>query len=337
MDGETIMQCVAVTGASGFLGSHLTRRLLQRGVAVRALVRDRAKAPPDVEHAIVGDICDPAALAALMARADTAFHLASNFRTVRGSAASYWAINVEGTRLALRAARQAGVRRFVHCSTIGVHGHVRRPPADEDSPFAPDDLYQMTKVAAEEVCREEIARGGLDIVIVRPAGMYGPGDLRLLKMFQQLAHRRFPLIGSGEAHFHPVYIDDAVTGFIRAAEAPNVAGEAFIIAGAQSVPLRDLIEAAARAVGSPPPRLRLPYAPIHLAAVVCEFLCRPFGLEPPLHRRRLHFFVNNRSFRIDKARRRLAYEPEVGLDEGCLRTVAWYRSAGLLPPSPCPQ
>lgn len=324
---------VAVTGATGFLGSHLTERLVQEGYRVRILARDSLKAQKvrnSVAGVVVGDITDRAALAELVEGADTVFHLVSNFRTASGPPESYTAINLQGTVTALDAARAAGVRRFIHCSTIGVHGHVRETPGNEQSPYAPGDLYQETKMQAEKVCFSEMAKGGMEIVIIRPCSIYGPGDLRMLKMFRMLQRGRFILIGPCRENFHAVYIDDLVDGFMRAMRTPGIDGEAFIIGGPGYRPLGEYIAAAARAVGARPPAIRLPYGPFYAAAAVCEAICVPLGLEPPLHRRRVRFFRNNRAFSIAKARSALGYEPATDLETGMQRTVSWYRQNGYL-------
>jgi dihydroflavonol-4-reductase len=332
----TAPRVVAVTGATGFLGSHLTERLIRDRLRPRLLVRERAKAARFAGRAdeiVLGDITDRQALAELVRGADAVCHLVSNFRSTSDPPARYRATNLEGTLAALDAAAAAGVRRFVHCSTIGVHGHVERTPGDESAPYAPGDLYQETKMLAERACLERAAEGAMEIVIVRPCSIYGPGDLRMLKLFRLLARRRFVMVGAGEANFHAVYVDDLVEGFMRALERPGIAGEAFIVGGADYLPLQAYVATAARAVGAPPPALRLPYGALEIAARACEAACLPLGLRPPLSRRRLRFFRNNRAFSIAKARRRLGYEPRVGLDEGMRRTVAWYREQGLLPPA----
>jgi nucleoside-diphosphate-sugar epimerase len=324
---------VAVTGATGFLGSHLTERLVQEGLPVRLLARDPAKASrfERVAEAIaIGDITDRRALADVMEGADVVFHLVSNFRSTSDLPSRYHATNLEGTLAALDVAQAAGVRRFVHCSTIGVHGDVQHTPGDETSPYAPGDLYQETKVLAERACLERAANGGMEVVVVRPCSIYGPGDLRMLKMFKMLARRTFVVLEPCDANFHAVYIDDLVEGFIRAMRTPDIAGEAFIIGGPHYVPLREYIEAAARAVGAPSPAIRLPYGVMDAAAGVCERLCVPLRIRPPISRRRVRFFKNNRAFSIAKARERLAFVPKIGLDEGMRQTVAWYREQGYL-------
>lgn len=326
-------QTVAITGATGFLGSHLTERLIAEGHRLRILARDPDKAnrfQDRVDAVVSGDIADPDPVARLAAGCDTFVHLVSNFRVVKGTPESYVRTNVEGTRNALSAAASAGVRRFIHCSTIGVHGDVEISPADEQSPFNPGDLYQETKLEAEQTCREAMSDANMEIVVIRPASQYGPGDLRMLKMFRMLKARRFVLVGSCQAHFHAVYIDDLVNGFLLAMTRPGIGGETFLIGGPGYVTLEEYIRTAAAAAGAPPPRIRLPYWPMHFAAWACETLCRPLGLEPPLHRRRMRFFRNNRAFSIEKAQRVLGYNPTVDLEEGMRRTVEWYRSEGLL-------
>lgn len=324
---------IAVTGASGFLGSHLSERLISDGYEVCIHVRDKDKVKHlagKVGKIVASDITDKGAIAELVEGADVVVHLVSNFRTASGPPESYRKINVEGTINVLEAARAAGVKRFIYCSTIGVHGNVASIPANEESPFNPGDLYQETKLEAEQFVRDAMTPDGMEIVIVRPCSMYGPGDMRMLKMFKMLAKRTFLIIGPCEENFHAVYIDDIVEGFVHAINTPGISGETFIIGGENYLPLKDYISVAAKAVGAPMPWLRFPYWLFYYAAVLCEGICVPLKIEPPLHRRRVRFYKNNRAFSIDKARRVLGYTPAVSLEEGMRRTVQWYRENGYL-------
>jgi len=324
---------IAVTGATGFLGSHLCERFITDGDDVHVFIRDIKKSASYKGRAakiVVGDITDENAMADLMLGADIAVHLVSNFRVASGSSESYHKINVEGTKNALTAARAAGVKRFVYCSTIGVHGNVKESPATEDSPYNPGDLYQETKTEAEKFCLDEAKKGGMEIVVVRPTSMYGPGDMRMLKMFKMLAKRTFFTVGPCQENFHAVYIDDVVSGFLKAMTIPGISGQVFFIGGAEYVTLKEYINTAAKGVGAPPPFLHFPYWFFYGAAVICESICVPLRIEPPLHRRRVRFFKNNRAFSIEKARNILGYEPAVSLEEGMKRTVAWYKENGFL-------
>jgi dihydroflavonol-4-reductase len=321
---------VAVTGISGLLGGALTRRLLADGYPVRGLLRTvdpSWEAMPGIS-VIPGDLSDTGALGRLVAGADTVFHIAAMYRS-DGPWEDFAEANWHGTERLLAAAAGAGVRRFVYCSTIGVHGSVAASPGNEDAPFDPRDNYQRSKLHAEEACRAAMG-GNMEIVILRPCGIYGPGDLRMLKLFRMLQKRMFVQIGKGEANFHPVYIDDLVDGFMLGMTVEGVAGETFIIGGADYLPLKDYVATAAAALPAPPPRLHLPYKPMETAARLCETICAPFGVQPPLHQRRLTFFKHNRAFSIDRARTKLGYAPRITLPEGFKRTVQWYRQERLL-------
>jgi len=324
---------VAVTGATGFLGSKLCQRLLDDGYSVAILARDPEKArvfEGKVTRIVIGDITDQKAIAELVDGVDIVIHLVSNFRIASGPPESYQSINVDGTRTVLACARAAGVKRFIHCSTIGVHGHVKSTPANEESPFNPGDLYQTTKLEAEQLVRADIGKSSMEIVIIRPCSIYGPGDMRMLKMFKMLAKRTFLMIGPCQENFHAVYIDDIVNGFMLAMIVNSIDGETFIIGGEAYLPLKDYVAVAAHAVGKPLPFLKFPYWFFYGAAILCEAICVPLRIEPPLHRRRVRFYRNNRAYSIDKARKILGYEPRVGLVEGMRKTVAWYRENGLL-------
>ncbi len=326
---------VAVTGSTGFLGSHLVNALCSQGVTVNALARDPDKARdlPQHVHTVIGDICDSSALESLVEGCDWVFHTVSNFRTASGPPESYEAINVDGTRRLLATAQAAGVKRVIHVSTIGVHGDVASTPASEDAPFNPGDLYQETKLESEKLASAVADSGEMEVVIVRPCSMYGPGDLRMLKMFKMISKGTFFKVGPCRENFHAVYIDDVVDGVLSAATTPGISGEVFILGGPSYMPLEEYIDTAALAVDSPKPRIRLPYWMLFSAAWLCEKLFVPLRIEPPLHIRRVRFFRNNRAFSISKARQHLQYEPKVSLADGMRRTVAWYREQGLLPQS----
>jgi nucleoside-diphosphate-sugar epimerase len=240
-------------------------------------------------------------------------------------------VNRHGTEHVLEAAAAACVERTVHCSTIGVHGDVREIPCTEDSPFNPGDIYQETKLAGELAARAAFD-AGLPGVIFRPGGIYGPGDLRFLKLFKAIQQRRFVMFGPGTVDYHLTYIDDLIDGILLCGEHPNALGQTYILAGDRYHTLNEVVTAIATAVDVPPPKGRLPYWPLAAGAALCEMLCRPFGIEPPLHRRRAAFFIKRRAFSIEKAQRELGYAPAVPLEEGLRRTAAWYFAHSHLQP-----
>jgi nucleoside-diphosphate-sugar epimerase len=324
---------VALTGATGYTGSRLVSRLLARGDEVRALARPGSRRPQPEGPGLTwleGDLGDAALLGRLVEGADAVIHVAAVYRTAGHPDSYYREVNVEGTRRLLEAAYAAGVGRFVHTSTVGVHGHVESPPADESSPFAPGDIYQATKAEAEELALRFHRERGLPVAVVRPAAIYGPGETRLLKLFRAIARRRYALVGSGRALYHPVYIDDLLQGFLLALERTEAVGEAFIVGGPRYVSQAELAQMIARHTGGGILPVRVPAAPLRWVAAACEVVCIPLGLEPPLHRRRVEFWTKSRAFSIEKARRMLGYAPQVDLEDGVARTCAWYRQAGWL-------
>ena len=317
---------VLVTGATGFTGGHLVRRLHRLGHDVRALARrgDRAGELEATGITVVdGDLRCPEDIMRAAKGVCTIYHLGAAFRAAGQPDGFYRDVNVRGTENVVAAARTNGVERLIHCSTIGVHGDVKEIPSTESSPFNPGDIYQQTKLEGELVTRAAIEQG-LPAVIVRPASIYGPGDLRFLKLFRAIQARRFLMFGSGKTLWHPVYIDDLVEGFLLCGERTEALGRTYILAGERHVTLSEWVAAIARAVDVPPPRGRVPYWPLAASAAVCEAVCRPLRIDPPLYRRRAAFFANHRAFRIDKARRELGYRPMVGIDDGLQRTANWH-------------
>jgi nucleoside-diphosphate-sugar epimerase len=320
---------IALTGATGYTGGRLLERFRAEGHEVAALARTPREASEGVRW-VAGDLGDAAALASLVERADAVVHVAAVYRTAGHPDAYYREVNVGGTERLLEAAARAGVSRFVHTSTVGVHGDVKHAPADETAPIAPGDVYQRTKAEGEALAMDFHRRRGVPVAVIRPAAIYGPGETRLLKLFRAIARGRYAIVGSGEAFYHPVYIDDLVEGYRLALTRPAAVGEAFIVGGPRYVSQRELAAMIARHTGGRVLPFRIPAAPIQLAGDLVEAICVPFRIEPPLHRRRVDFWTKSRAFSIDKARRLLGYEPRVDLDEGIARTAAWYREAGWL-------
>jgi nucleoside-diphosphate-sugar epimerase len=328
---------VLVTGATGFTGGHLAATLARQGDGVRALVRpksrarfDRSSLPAAGVQAVEGDLGDRAALMRATEGVEVVYHIAATYREAGQPDSAYRAINVDGTRNLLEAARSGGTRRLVHCSTGGVHGHIEHPPADEDAPLNPGDVYQETKLEAEQLARQFGLDTGLDVVVARPIGIYGPGDTRFLRMFRGLKRGRFPMLGSGRAFYHLTYIDDLVEGFRLCGTHAAAAGRTYILAGPRYTTLEELVALVARELGVRPPRIHWPVWPFWTAGVLCEMICVPLRVEPPLYRRRVDFYTKSRAFDTKRARTELGFAPKVDLEEGIHRTADWYRQQNLL-------
>ncbi len=325
---------VLVTGATGFTGGHLARRLARAGDSVGALVRNAAAGAADLARNGVelhaGDLREPASLGAALRGVEVVYNIAALYRQAGLPPAAYRAVNAEAVGELVRRAAAAGARRVVHCSTVGVHGDVEHPPADEDAPLRPGDVYQETKLLGEQLGREAAERSGIELVVARPTGIYGPGDRRLLKLFRGVSRQRFVILGDGKIFYHLTFVDDLCDGFRLCGHVPAAAGRTYILAGGEVTSLNELTRIVAAEAGVLPPRLHLPVWPVWIAGALCEAACAPFGVEPPLYRRRVDFFTKSRAFAIDRARRELGYEPRVSLREGVRRTLAWYRERGWL-------
>jgi nucleoside-diphosphate-sugar epimerase len=324
---------VALTGASGYTGGRLLSALLARGDEVTALVRADAGASrlgASAARVVRGDLRERGAVERLVEGAEAVIHVAAVYRTAGHPDSYYREVNVGGTERLLEAAASAGVRRFIHTSTVGVHGHVACPPANETAPMAPGDIYQATKAEAEKAALAFHRARGVPVVVIRPGAIYGPGETRLLKLFRAIARGRYAIVGDGRSFYHPVYIDDLVRGYLLALERAEAVGEAFLICGPRYVTQSELADLIAGATGGRVLPFRIPARPLLLLAAAVEAACVPLGIEPPLHRRRVEFWTKSRAFTIEKARQRLGYEPLVDVEEGITRTATWYREAGWL-------
>lgn len=325
------MKKVLVTGATGFVGSHLVKRLIEDNHDVRALVRkgrDISKFDSRVEI-VYGDIIDPHSLDDATRNIDIVYHSAAIVREAGVPDSLFYEVNVKGTENLIEASLRNGIKRFIHISTCGVHGDVQNPPAREDSPFNPEDIYQKTKIESERLVMD-FRKKGLPAVIIRPAGIYGPGDTRLLKLFKLIKERKFFMVGDGRTLFHLVYIDDLIDALILAGQVPEAEGEAFLIAGERYLSLNELTKIIADFFGVLQRKFHLPVLPIRLLAIAMEFTFKLLRAEPPLFRRRVNFFTKNRAFDISKAKRILGYRPRVDIEEGIRLTVDWYKKEGFL-------
>jgi nucleoside-diphosphate-sugar epimerase len=327
-----------ITGATGFTGGNLCRRLVKDGEQVVAFVSPasiRGKGQIIQGLVSIGVECREVDIK-LRDQVLTSFedigrvyHLAAAYRTEHACRDEFRLVNVEGTRNLLDAAKNGGVERFVHCSTVGVQGEIKDPPADEEYRFEPGDHYQESKLEGEQLARNYF-REGLPGTVVRPVGIYGPGDTRFLKLFRAVNSGHFVMIGSGETLYHMTYIDDLVEGFVLCGRKAEALGEVFTIGGEGYGTINELVNQIADVLGKPHPRLRVPWTPVFWVATIVDKVCRPLGVSPPIYPRRVEFFYKNRAFSIEKAKRLLGYRPQVSLPDGLARTANWYRQNGVI-------
>ncbi len=322
-----------VTGGSGFTGGHLVKKLISRDINVRVLARPASKIDTLKElgaEIVTGDITDKDSVFKAVKGADKVFHITAAFREANLPDRTYWNVNYGGTKNIIEACLKHGTQRLVHCSTIGVTSSIKNPPADETTPYGPGDVYQESKCKAEKEVLKYIKEKNLPASIIRPCAIYGPGDFRLLKMFRMIAKKRFFMLGSGNALYHMVYVDDLASSFILASEKEEAIGEVFIIGGERYVTLNELTMLIAKEFDVPPPKIHLPYKPVEILSSVVEYIYKPLKKEPPLYRRRVAFFKKNRAFDISKAKKILGYNPEFSLEKGIHAAAKWYIDNGYI-------
>jgi len=318
-----------ITGASGFIGSRLMDHLLDSGWAVRAF--DLGRRPPDRPglEFVEGDVRDAALIDRSIRGADLVFHLAAALGASRLGEAGFLAVNEGGTRNVLSAALKNGVRRAIHFSSAGVLGHVKEnAPADENHVLDPRDAYDRTKWAGERAALE-IGGQGLDVVVIRPGWVYGPGDRRTFKLIRSIARGRYILVGRGQTLQTPVFVDDLAGGTLLAATKGR-AGEIYHLAGNEALTVRSMVETIAAACGRKIPRLRIPMGPTRLAAALMGGIFDRIGKEAPLNPSRLAFFLHPKPLAIAKAQAELGYAPKTGFVAGMAVTADWGREAGWI-------
>lgn len=329
-------QPVLVTGATGFIGQKLTKELLALGAHVRILVREQSNPQivQELENAgaqvAYGDIVDRQSVTDAVRGAEFVFHLAALNDENDVSAEEFQAVNVTGTSNVFYAAEQYGVRRVVYCSTTGVHGEATNELVSEDSPFAPVDEYQRTKCEAEKIAQQFGQRKRLEVVIFRPATVWGEGDTRALKLFRGVARRTLPMIGTGEALSHWVYVDDVVNALLLGAASEAAIGQTYIIAGKKAVAVAELFELISHKAGVGPALVTLPVKPLYMLGAVTEMVCKVLKTQPPLSTRQVNFFTNSKSYSTAKAQRELGFTAQQNLAEEVSAVFDWYQGNGLL-------
>jgi nucleoside-diphosphate-sugar epimerase len=318
---------VLITGAGGFIGSHLVDSQLEQGHDVRAVdlhleLLQHQLTNPNLDP-LQGDITSENFLKKIASGVDVVYHLASAHLDVSLSDEHYRRVNVGATLSLLEAAQQAGVKRFVHCSSVGVIGDVENPPADETTECHPTNIYERTKLEGEREALAYSKRTNFPVVVMRPAWVYGPRDPRTAKLIRTISKGRFFFFGDGQNMRHPVYISDAVKALELCASTDDVNGEVFIIGGDHAVPVSELVEVMSREMKVRSPRLHFPIALGLTGGYSLEMAFKLIGKQPPFSRRSVDFFLKHNAYNIGKAKRLLGYQPQIDLRTGMQKTIQW--------------
>lgn len=326
---------VLATGATGLLGSHVVDLLLRRGDKVRALVRPDDQSPRVEQMKLAGvdvcfgDVADRASLESAVRGTERVLHCAARTGPW-GLRREYETTNVWGLKTLLDVALNAGVQRFVHVSSITVHGNDVRGSADETSPFRVEpNPYSWSKVMGERLLQQMIVDRGAPVTIVRPGWVYGPGDTASFARFASMVqHQKMILMGSGNNHVPLIYVGDVARGILLASETAQAAGRTYLLVSDERVTQREYLGAIARELGVRAPTRRIPYR----LALTLGSLAEQFGhltrrqAAPPVTRYGVQMLGGENSFLIGRARRELGFSPEVSLAEGVRRSIEWYRT-----------
>ncbi len=323
---------ILVTGANGFIGSHVARVCVEGGHELRALVQPGTptEAIDDLDAELIpGDVTDPNSLSAAARGVDAVIHLAAIAQDW-GPPVLFERVNVGGTHNMLDAARRGGVRRFVLVSSVAVHAYRDYADADETTPRDGHALpYGRSKIVAEDLVMAAHAAGELEGVIVRPGVVpFGPNDRNaFVPLARAIATGRLPVVDGGGARFTTAYAENLADGLLVASTHPDAAGGTVLMADDEPVSWRTFFAAIATALGVRPPRLSVPSRLLAPAAALVEdaFARHASWGAPPLTRYRLRLLRHDLIFRSTRARRQLDWRPRVGFEEGIRRTVAWYR------------
>ncbi len=327
---------VFITGGTGFIGSRLALKCLERGDTVKVLGQDNNQAEAENKNlleaqgakVVLASVVNKDRMIRELQGIDLVFHLAAAQHEANVPDQRFWDVNVTGTKNVLEASVLAGVKRFVHGSTIGVYGETLEGTIDERSTLKPSNIYGETKLEGEKVVLSH--QDKLPVVIIRISETYGPGDRRLLKLFKAVKKSRFLIIGKGDNLHHLTFIDDLIQGLFLASVSEAALGKPFVLAGKDFPTTNEMVEILGSQFNVKVPGLHLPLFPILMVAIMMEGILRPLGIQPPLHRRRMDFFRKSFLFSMDQSREALGYIPKVGFKEGVQETARWYEANGLL-------
>lgn len=320
-----------VTGGTGFVGSHVVDRLLADGYRVRLLFRSRpGRKPPERPGLEVheGDLRDPASLASGLRGAAFVCHVGGLIKAARRS--EFFDVNSEGTGRLARAAREAGVERFVLVSSLAAAGPgPGDEPRDESTPERLVSLYGASKRAGELRLAEELPARSW--VILRPPIVYGPRDYGLLPLFQAASRNLMPILGFGTRRYSVIHAADLASAIVLALSAARAPGETLFATSRDRLEQRELLSRIAAAAGRRPFALRIPLAALAVPAALGSLYGLATGRAAMLTWAKMpEIAARNWTCRGERAERVLGFAPSVRLEAGLAETAAWYRAHGLI-------
>ena len=323
---HTAVKPVLVTGASGFIGWHVARRLLDRGVSVRALVRPASRLRElDVER-VDGDLRDPASLERAVQNTSVVYHIAADYRLWAKNPSELFRSNVDGTRNLLEAARRAGVERVVYTSTVGCIGMPSDGSGNEETPVGLEEMtgaYKRSKFEAEQIA-VKYARSGFPVIIVNPTTPVGDHDFKPTptgKIILDFIRQAMP--ASLDTGLNLVDVRDTAEGHLLACERGKI-GERYIL-GCENLTLQQIFRHLEIVSGMKAPRFRIPYAVAYAAGVITTAWANLTGNPPKAPLDAVKMARKKMFVSVEKARRELGFQPGP-VDEALRRAVDWFRA-----------
>lgn len=323
---------VLVTGATGFVGRSLVHQLRKLNCHIKVLAREGSAADTLASNyqaeLVHGNILAKTAVQTACENVTHVFHLAGRGQSGESarSAEATRQINVNGTKLLAEAAANApDLKRFLHLSTIAVHGNITNGPAVETADFSAKSSYELSKLEAERWLTNFATQNQLPLTVLRPCAIVGPGDQRLLKLFKLANQRLVPLPGNGRNRYQIIHVDDCIAVMLAAAQAKNTIGETYVCGNSETLTLREIL----RLIRSDSHKreallVPLPIQPAKWALSVMEKLCSILSISTPIPASRLAFFEQNHWFDTGKMLKDLGVELSHD-NESALRTTRdWY-------------
>jgi nucleoside-diphosphate-sugar epimerase len=326
---------IFMTGASGFIGQVIVRHLLNERHSVVALMLPQEPERLAGGASIVrGDVTRAETLSGAMKNVDAVIHAAGSvgFQTWQNCIA----INRDGTRNVVREAVHSGVRRFIHLSSVSVYGRTPDMPIREDSPLKKiGDPYGDTKIDAECILQEHARQGNLDLTIIRPTVVYGPGDNKFLPtLLANLQGGAFRIIGNGNQAVDLVHVDDLAALVLRVLNEPRTAGKAYNVTNPGNPSWNDMIRMVSSELGMPMPQRHLSFRTAYRLAGIMEWFSRLSRKAPRLNRYTIRVVGRSYHYLTDAAQRDLGFAPSIDLLDGlkeCMKTIRIGSDGDTLP------
>lgn len=328
---------VLVTGATGFIGSHLVKRLVKDGHHVRCLVREKSdltklKKLTNTEF-FFGDVTKKQSFKKITENIDVIYHLAA----LRGhdppskkAFRRFRLVNVEGTRNILDECIGENIKRFIYISSTAVVGLVKVEKIDESTNPEPYTPYQVSKFEAEKLVKKYMQSYGIPAIIIRPSQIYGPGFKGdFLKMAKVISKHFFPKIGRGKNLSPALYIDDLFDTLASLTDKGNI-GNTYIISSERSYTMDEIVETLKKEVGKRCAYIYIPKWLALLGSYIIEKIYLISGKEPIVTLRNIQSLTTDKVFCIEKAKRDLLFQQKTSLDEGLKKTVQYFKDNNLI-------